>query len=546
MNNKPVVKITGKAMMSTIKIMEALGDVGKSILKENRALKIDPDKTYPTSMRAGVYDALLDRYGQPAICAIGFIMAEMWEKNSPDLIIKKVKADFAAGQRNRKGDPTVCLFDDRRMKVSLEKFCQYIMETWDVAIKSLGVTKDPSYQAYSTRKSKFVYEFRLKQAGIYSRHIGFNLSNLDRQITYFIAKEWDFSITPNYDQIIDDKYGCLFVFKVRFNRRKQPINVTEYYSEKRSLVMDEFLRAVLEVSEKQRNMAEIKSEEAITQKNKIEKISTQLGKYLPPQIHDALFSGKLDSGINTRRKKLTIFFSDIKNFTSTAEGMQPEDLTKYLNEYFSEMTTIALSHGATIDKYIGDAMMVFFGDPESKGEKEDARSCVKMALNMQDKMKELRDKWKNEGFADPFKVRMGINTGYCNVGNFGSEQRLTYTIIGGEVNVAQRLEAGADSSGILMSYETYAHSQDLVEVEERAAIKMKGIHREIKVYSVVRYDKNKSETNKAMLDNWGMLEKKPREVKKSHVDSRLDSLEKSMTVIKNQLNDLNKIIGSIK
>ena len=176
-----------------------------------------------------------------------------------------------------------------------------------------------------------------------------------------------------------------------------------------------------------------------------------------------LFKGKYNTEIDTKKKKLTIFFSDIKNFTSISENLQPEDLTKYLNEYFSEMTSIAIKFGGTIDKYIGDAMMVFFGDPNTKGEKEDARACLKMALAMQDKMKILQRKWKAEGFAEPFEVRIGINTGYCNVGNFGSEQRLTYTIIGGEVNVTQRLEGNADPNGILMSYETYAFTQDMVQ-----------------------------------------------------------------------------------
>ena len=216
----------------------------------------------------------------------------------------------------------------------------------------------------------------------------------------------------------------------------------------------------------------------------LEGVSNQLAKYIPPQIHDALFAGKYDTEIKTQRRKLTVFFSDIKNFTSTSENLQPEDLTKYLNEYFSEMTKIAIDHGATIDKYIGDAMMVFFGDPETKGEREDARACVEMALKMQERMGQLREKWLNEGFADPFEVRIGINTGYCNVGNFGSDQRLTYTIIGGEVNVAARLESAAQANGILMSYETYAHVQDMVEVEQKEAIKMKGINREIKIYAV--------------------------------------------------------------
>ena len=116
-------------------------------------------------------------------------------------------------------------------------------------------------------------------------------------------------------------------------------------------------------------------EDAEKKKEETERLSINLAKYLPPQVHEAIFSGKFDTEIKTKRKKLTIFFSDIANFTSTSEGLQPEDLTKYLNEYFSEMTAIALKYGATIDKYIGDAMMLFFGDPDTKGEREDARAC---------------------------------------------------------------------------------------------------------------------------------------------------------------------------
>ena len=267
---------------------------------------------------------------------------------------------------------------------------------------------------------------------------------------------------------------------------------------------DDFLKAVLNESQKQKNIA-------LEQSKKMRNISKKIGKYIPPQIHDGLFKGIYDTEIKTKRKKLTIFFSDIKNFTDTSEKLQPEDLTKYLNEYFSEMTDIALNHGATIDKYIGDAVMLFFGDPNSKGEKEDARACVEMSLKMQEKMIELREKWKNEGFFSPFEIRIGINTGYCNVGNFGSSQRLTYTIIGGEVNVAARLEAAGDAGSILMSYETYAHVQDMIEVEEKPAVTMKGINREIKVFEVIgrksanikkvkNFDKSTKLTNKKIED----------------------------------------------
>ena len=99
-------------------------------------------------------------------------------------------------------------------------------------------------------------------------------------------------------------------------------------------------------------------------------------------------------------------------------------------------------------------------------------------------MKVLGQRWKARGFDNPFVIRIGINTGYCNVGNFGSEQRLSYTIIGGEVNIAQRLESQSEPGGILLSYETYVHVQDLVQVEERQAIRLKGIARDIKAYAV--------------------------------------------------------------
>ncbi|NCX06215.1 MAG: adenylate/guanylate cyclase domain-containing protein, partial [Actinobacteria bacterium] len=120
----------------------------------------------------------------------------------------------------------------------------------------------------------------------------------------------------------------------------------------------------------------------------------------------------------------------------------------------------------------------------SKGVKEDARACVEMALEMQERMLVLQNRWRERGFENPFIIRIGMNTGYCNVGNFGSDQRLSYTIIGGEVNVAQRLEASSDPGGILISHDTFVHVDDLVAVEERQAVNLKGIDRSIKTYAV--------------------------------------------------------------
>ncbi|HKY86556.1 MAG TPA: adenylate/guanylate cyclase domain-containing protein, partial [Pseudorhodoplanes sp.] len=118
-------------------------------------------------------------------------------------------------------------------------------------------------------------------------------------------------------------------------------------------------------------------------------ISMKIAKYISPQIYKSIFSGQRDVAIATERKKLTIFFSDIKDFTATTERLQPEDLTALLNEYFTEMSNIALKYGATVDKFIGDAMLLFFGDPETKGVAEDARACIRMAIDMQRRLAKL-------------------------------------------------------------------------------------------------------------------------------------------------------------
>jgi class 3 adenylate cyclase len=213
-------------------------------------------------------------------------------------------------------------------------------------------------------------------------------------------------------------------------------------------------------------------------------LSMKISRYLSPQIYKSIFSGQKDVTIHTERKKLTIFFSDIKDFTSITERLQPEEITQLLNEYFTEMSAIALRHGGTIDKFIGDAILIFFGDPESKGEREDARSCLRMALEMQHRLAKLNVKWRNSGTEQPFQIRMGINTGFCNVGNFGSADRMDYTIIGAEANLAARLQSIAEPGHIVVSYETYALVRDMIDAQALAPITMRGISREIIPYSV--------------------------------------------------------------
>lgn len=211
----------------------------------------------------------------------------------------------------------------------------------------------------------------------------------------------------------------------------------------------------------------------------LETISRKIARYLSPQIFTSIFSGERDVAISTERKKLTIFFSDIQDFTRTSERLQPEELTALLNEYLTEMSEIALAHGATIDKFIGDAILVFFGDPETRGVAEDAKACLRMAVDMQRRLAGLNARWRGRGVEQPFRVRMGINTGYCNVGNFGSADRMDYTIIGAEANLAARLQAIAEPGSIVMSFETCALVRDIVRARALPPIHVKGISREI-------------------------------------------------------------------
>jgi adenylate cyclase len=245
----------------------------------------------------------------------------------------------------------------------------------------------------------------------------------------------------------------------------------------------EIKRAEEEVREAKRK-ADLANELVIEKNQALESLSTKLSKYLSPQVYSSIFTGQRQVEIASTRKKLTVFFSDIADFTATTDDLESEELTSLLNHYLTAMSKIALEYGATIDKYIGDAILVFFGDPETRGVKEDAIACVNMAIAMQRRMKDLQFEWRDAGLERPFELRVGINTGYCTVGNFGSEDRMDYTIIGNEVNLASRLQSHADLGGILISHETYALVKDVILAEEQPPIQAKGFAKPVRNYKI--------------------------------------------------------------
>ena len=255
--------------------------------------------------------------------------------------------------------------------------------------------------------------------------------------------------------------------------------------------------------EKQKKVAEDAKAEAQSKTQQMEDVSGQLAKYLSPQIYESIFSGKQNVEVKSYRKKITVCFSDIVNFTAISDKLESEELTALLNFYLNEMSQIALKHGATIDKYIGDAIMIFFGDPESFGIEEDARRCVAMAVEMQQRMAELWGYWsKHFGLKKDLEIRVGINTGYCTVGNFGSEDRLDYTVVGAAVNLASRLESAAMPSGILVSEETYFQVKDYFSFDAPQQLELKGLERGVIAYEVDISDTSRAETKNFEGENF--------------------------------------------
>jgi adenylate cyclase len=238
--------------------------------------------------------------------------------------------------------------------------------------------------------------------------------------------------------------------------------------------------------ERERLMEErLRDRELIEEKTRqLESVANRLAKYLSPQIYSSIFAGQGETSDTLARKNLTIFFSDIEGFTDLTDGMEPERLAFFINTYLSEMSNIAIEHGGTIDKFIGDAILVFFGDPETEGDRNDALRCARMALRMRDRVRELEKVWHENGISKPLRVRMGITTGYCTVGNFGSEHRLEYTVLGGPVNLASRLQAAAEPDTILIGDATYLLISDAADTVPMGEITPKGFARPIGCYKL--------------------------------------------------------------
>ena len=214
----------------------------------------------------------------------------------------------------------------------------------------------------------------------------------------------------------------------------------------------------------------------------LEALSARLATYLPSQL-SAVGSASIETRHGrTERKWLTVLFVDIAGFTRLTEQLAPGELAALLNDYLRTMTAVAHEHGGTVDKFIGDAVMVFFGDPQSHGHERDAVACTRMALAMRERFAALCERWVVRCPAARLNVRIGMDSGFCLVGDFGSGERFDYTAVGRTVNLASRLEQAAGSQQILMSRGTWELVKDQLACEFSGHLRVKGIAESIETF----------------------------------------------------------------
>jgi adenylate cyclase len=221
---------------------------------------------------------------------------------------------------------------------------------------------------------------------------------------------------------------------------------------------------------------------------RLEHANALIRRYVPAQLAAKILDGSYDAARRPERRKLTLFFSDIEGFTAAADQMEPEDLAQLLNEYLAEMAAVADRFGATVNQFVGDGIMAFFGAPDATGDRDHALRCVHMALAMQARMRELRERWFQAGIAHPFRIRIGINTGVASVGDFGSEGRTTYSAIGNQTNLTARVQAACEPGRVLVTHTTWALVKDAIPCTEKGELTVKGLHYPVRVYEVAAED----------------------------------------------------------
>lgn len=219
-----------------------------------------------------------------------------------------------------------------------------------------------------------------------------------------------------------------------------------------------------------------------TEERERKHLRSAFGTYVSRQMLTQILDNPKSLTLSGKRKELTIMFSDVRKFSTLSDKIEPEVIHRLLNMYFSRMTNIAFKYDGFVDKFIGDGLLCFFGDPIYRP--DHALRAVKAAIEMQKAVREIGPEIQEKLGLEPIVIRIGLNTGHVIVGNMGSAERMEYTVLGSDVNLAQRLESSATPGQVMLSQKTYEQVQEHIEARDMGDIQVKGFQRPIKVYEI--------------------------------------------------------------
>ncbi len=247
------------------------------------------------------------------------------------------------------------------------------------------------------------------------------------------------------------------------------------------------LRNLLRAREQEKELAKLNRQlEAKIDEQMAELMrSGELKRFLPEAIVESVLNGRIGPEDTFERCKVTALFADLVGFTTLTDRLEPEEIAPLINDYVSEMTAAAVAHGGTIEKFIGDAIAVTFGAPKKTEVRVQVLAALEAAFEMQMRVERLSVLWRRRGLSGDLALRIGLNTGYCTVGVFGSELFKNYAALGTPINVAARLQAEAPAGGILCGYQTYVVAQDRVKAQPRGALTLRNVSHPIEAYEIL-------------------------------------------------------------
>lgn len=218
--------------------------------------------------------------------------------------------------------------------------------------------------------------------------------------------------------------------------------------------------------------------------NALARSNQLIRRYAPPAVAERIIAGEEATVDTPQRRRVTVLFSDISNFTEVADRVDPESIAEIINEYMSTMADTIDAHHGTLNEFAGDGLMALYGAPDDMAPEDQARRAIATARDMQAHMPELNRRWRKLGISQNLNIRVGINTGVLSVGSFGSQGRMTYTAIGLQTNLTARIESHCEAGGILISDATYQLICEEMECKPVGEVECKGVHFPVKVYAV--------------------------------------------------------------